>query len=55
MVGDLDFTEEWAGLNGQFPRTFNFTVFFDEVKDGELTPIDGESLDVTNPLEGKPE
>jgi hypothetical protein len=55
MVGDLDFTKEWTGLGGQFPRTFNFTVFFDEVKDGELKPIDGESSDVTNPLEGKPE
>jgi hypothetical protein len=55
MVGDIDFTEEWTGLGGQFPRTFNFTVFFDEVKDGELVPIDGESIDVTNPLEGNPD
>jgi branched-chain amino acid transport system substrate-binding protein len=54
MVGVLDFTQEWEGGGGQFPRIFNRTIFFDEITGGELTPIDGEPLDMTKPFDGEP-
>ena len=55
MVGEkLDFTKEWTGLGGAFPRVFNRTVFFDQIKNGKLTPLGLKPLDTTNPLAGKP-
>jgi ABC-type branched-subunit amino acid transport system substrate-binding protein len=55
MVGaKLDFTKRYTGLGGIFPRVFNRTVFFDQIKGGKLAPLGGKSLDATNPLAGKP-
>ena len=55
MVGaTLDFTKPYAGLGGAFPRVFNRTVFYDQIKNGKLTPLGSKSLDTTNPLAGKP-
>jgi branched-chain amino acid transport system substrate-binding protein len=55
MVGRrLDFTKPYAGLGGMFPRVFNRTVFFDQIKEGKLTPLRSTPLDTTNPLAGKP-
>ena len=54
MVGVLDFTTEWTGGGGEFPRIFNRTIFVDEVVDSEVVPVDGEPLDMTNPFDGKP-
>ena len=50
----LDFTEEWDGGGGEFPRIFNRTIFVDTVTDGEVVPVDGEPLDMTNPFDGQP-
>ena len=54
MVGELNFTEEWAGGGGEFPRIFNRTIFVDTVTDAEVVPVDGEPLDMTNPFDGLP-
>jgi branched-chain amino acid transport system substrate-binding protein len=54
MVGVLDFTEEWTGGGGQFPRIFNRTVFLDRITGGRLTPVDGVALDMTKPFDGVP-
>jgi hypothetical protein len=54
MVGVLDFTEEWTGGGGEFPRIFNRTVFLDRITGGELVPVDGEPLDMTRPFDGVP-
>ena len=54
MVGVIDFTKEWDGGGGEFPRIFNRTIFFDVIKDGKLTPLDDEPYDMTNAFDGKP-
>lgn len=54
MVGVMNFTEEWDGGGGQFPRIFNRTIFVDEIKGGVLTPVDGVAYDMTNPFDGLP-
>ena len=54
MVGVIDFTEEWDGGGGEFPRIFNRTIFFDVIKDGKLTPLDDVAYDMTDPFDGKP-
>ena len=54
MVGVLDFTTEWDGGGGEFPRIFNRTIFVDKVVDGEVLPVDGEPLDMTKPFDGLP-
>lgn len=55
MVGEtIDFTKEYAGLGGALPRLFNRTVFFDEIKNGKLTPTSIKPLDMSNPLNGAP-
>ncbi|MGH2477159.1 MAG: hypothetical protein ACRDIL_18020, partial [Candidatus Limnocylindrales bacterium] len=52
MVGVLDFTTEWDGGGGEFPRIFNRTIFVDKVVNGEVVPVDGEPLDMTKPFDG---
>jgi ABC-type branched-subunit amino acid transport system substrate-binding protein len=55
MVGQkLDFTKPWPGLGGAFPRLFNRTVFYDQIKNGKLAPLGSKPLDTTDPLAGKP-
>ena len=54
MVGVMNFTEEWDGGGGEFPRIFNRTIFVDEIKGGVLTPVDGVAYDMTNPFDGLP-
>ncbi len=54
MVGVLDFTKEWTGGGGDFPRIFNRTIFVDTVTDGKIVPVSGDPLDMTNPFDGKP-
>lgn len=54
MVGVLDFTKEWDGGGGNFPRIFNRTIFFDVIKDGKLEPSPDEPIDVTAAFDGKP-
>ncbi|MGD9752835.1 MAG: ABC transporter substrate-binding protein [Acidimicrobiia bacterium] len=53
MVGVLDFTKEWDGGGGNFPRIFNRTIFFDEIKDGKLEPSTDDPIDVTAAFDGK--
>ena len=57
MVGVLDFTKEWTGGGGAFPRIFNRTVFFDVIKGGKLTPLSvppyDKAFDVTDAFDGK--
>jgi hypothetical protein len=54
MVGVLDFTKEWDGGGGDFPRIFNRTIFIDKVVDGEVVPVTGDPLDMTKPFDGEP-
>jgi ABC-type branched-subunit amino acid transport system substrate-binding protein len=54
MVGILDFTKEWAGGGGAFPRIFNRNIFVDAIKDGKLTPVGDKPIDVSNSFDGKP-
>ena len=54
MVGVLDFTKEWPGGGGAFPRIFNRTVFYDVIKGGKLAPLDAKAYDMTNAFDGKP-
>ncbi|MCU1502112.1 MAG: hypothetical protein JWM12_1466, partial [Ilumatobacteraceae bacterium] len=52
MVGVMDFTKEWTGGGGQFPRIFNRTMFMDVIKDGKLSPLNDTPYDVTNAFDG---
>jgi len=54
MVGVLDFTKEWTGGKGQFPRIFNRNVYQAEIKDGKVIPVDKPPLDVSNAFDGNP-
>ncbi|MDY7106850.1 MAG: ABC transporter substrate-binding protein [Actinomycetota bacterium] len=54
MVPILDLSTPWDGYGGDFPRIFNRTVFFDEISDGVLTPLDDQSYDMTGPIDGNP-
>ena len=38
MVGVIDFTKEWSGEGGAFPRIFNRNVFYDCISGGKLAP-----------------
>ena len=38
MVGVIDFTKQWDGEGGGFPRIFNRNVFYDCVSGGKLSP-----------------
>lgn len=38
MVGVIDFTKQWDGEGGAFPRIFNRNVFYDCVSGGKLSP-----------------
>ena len=55
MVGVLDFTKEWAGGGGQFPRIFNRFIWTDTIKDGVLSPVGDKPIDVSNAFDGKPD
>jgi ABC-type branched-subunit amino acid transport system substrate-binding protein len=55
MVGVLDFTKEWTGGGGQFPRIFNRSIWTDTIKDGVLTPVGNKPIDVSNAFDGKPD
>lgn len=54
MIPVLDLSTPWDGYGGDFPRIFNRTVFFDEIHDGVLTPLDDQSYDMTGPVDGNP-
>jgi hypothetical protein len=47
MVGDLDFTQEWAAEGGAFPRIFNRSVAYDIISGGALSPMDDKTYDMT--------
>ena len=51
----LDFTKEWTGGGGQFPRIFNRSIWTDTIKDGVLTPVGDKPIDVSNAFDGKPD
>ena len=54
MVATLDFTKEWDGAGGKFPRIFNRNIFVSGIKDGEMVAGDPEPIDVSNAVDGKP-
>ena len=54
ILPTIDLTKEFTGGGGQFPRIFNRVIYMDVIKDGKLTPLEG-TIDVTNPVDGKPE
>jgi ABC-type branched-subunit amino acid transport system substrate-binding protein len=55
LVPPLDFTKEWTGGGGQFPRIFNRTIYVSGIKDGKMVPLPAiKPIDVTNPFDGKP-
>jgi ABC-type branched-subunit amino acid transport system substrate-binding protein len=54
MVPVLDFTQEWTGMDGQFPRVFNRSVAYDVIRDGKLAPINNELYDMTEAVDGRP-
>jgi ABC-type branched-subunit amino acid transport system substrate-binding protein len=56
LSANVNLTEEFKGLNGEFPRMFNRSISVSELKDGKLVPVNnGEFVDVTNAIEGKPQ
>jgi len=54
MVGVLDFTKEWTGGKGQFPRIFNRSIYQAEIKAGKVIPVDKPPLDVSKAFDGNP-
>ncbi len=54
MIGTLDLTTPYTGYGGDLPRVFNRTVFFDVIKDGKFSALDGKAYDMTGPIDGKP-
>lgn len=55
LVPALDFTTEWDGGGGQFPRIFNRNIYVSGIKDGKMIPLpDIEPIDVTDAFDGKP-
>lgn len=54
LIANLDFTKEFSGLGGEFPRMFNRSVAFEEIKGDEIVPVTkGRFVDLTNAMEGK--
>ncbi|MDH4144596.1 MAG: ABC transporter substrate-binding protein [Acidimicrobiia bacterium] len=53
MVANLDFTKEWDGAGGDFPRIFNRNIFVSGIKDGKMVAGDPEPIDVSNAVDGK--
>ncbi|MDH4077932.1 MAG: hypothetical protein OEW29_18555, partial [Acidimicrobiia bacterium] len=55
LVPPLDFTKEWDGGKGQFPRIFNRNIYVSGIKGGKMVPLpDIKPIDVTNAFDGKP-
>jgi ABC-type branched-subunit amino acid transport system substrate-binding protein len=55
LVPPLDFTQEWDGGGGQFPRIFNRTIYVSGIEDGKMIPLpDIEPIDVSKPFDGEP-
>ncbi|MFN0027064.1 MAG: ABC transporter substrate-binding protein [Acidimicrobiales bacterium] len=54
MVATLDFTKEWTGAKGAFPRIFNRAIYVSGIKGGKMVAGDPKPIDVTNPFDGKP-
>ena len=53
ILPKIDFTKEWTGGGGAFPRIFNRVQYFSVIKGGKLSPLEG-SVDTSNPVDGKP-
>jgi ABC-type branched-subunit amino acid transport system substrate-binding protein len=54
LVPPLDFTKEWDGGGGQFPRIFNRNIYVSGIKGGKMIPLpDIDPIDVTQPFDGK--
>lgn len=54
ILPPVDFTQEWTGGDGQFPRIFNRQVLFGTVQDGKIVALDDPPLDVSNAFDGNP-
>jgi hypothetical protein len=54
MVATLDFTKEWTGGGGQFPRIFNRNIYVSGIKGGKMIAGSNKSIDVSGPFDGKP-
>ncbi|MGZ6583113.1 MAG: ABC transporter substrate-binding protein [Solirubrobacteraceae bacterium] len=54
LLPPLNFSQEWTGAGGQYPRAFDRSIYVGVLKDGKVDPTQTPPIDVSNAFDGKP-